>query len=312
MVFYYLPNAYKKQCNKISKDKFMKSMKTFNEKLFKSITYLTTLFTIFCLGGIIITIFFEGLPILKYSKLNELFGVAWHPTSFPPEFGFLPLIAGSIIITIGALIIAIPFGVGSAIYISEIAGNRTKEIIKPIIELLAGIPSVVYGLFGMAFLSPFLIKIFGIPTGLNALSASIILGIMVIPIISSMSEDALSSVPKNLREASLALGATKWETIIKVVLPSAKNGVVGSITLGFGRAIGETMVVIMVAGGAAQIPSSIFQPVRPMTTAIAAEMGETVNGSPHFHALFAISIILFLITFITNFITEFVFLKRKN
>lgn len=290
----------------------MKSMKNFNEKLFKSITYLAALFTILCLGGIIITIFYEGFPILKHTGLKQLFSVAWHPTSYPPEFGILALVVGSIVVTIGALIIAIPFGIGSAIYISEIAGNRTKEIIKPVIELLAGIPSVVYGLFGMAFLSPFLIKVFGIPTGLNALSASIILGIMVIPIISSMSEDALSSVPKNLREASFALGATKWETIIRVVLPAAKTGVVGSIILGFGRAIGETMVVVMVAGGAAQIPSSFFQPVRPMTTAIAAEMGETVIGSPHFHALFAISIVLFIITFITNFITEFVFLKRKN
>jgi phosphate transport system permease protein len=216
-----------------------------------------------------------------------------------------------LIVTVGALVISIPLGLGSAIYISEIAGNRTKEIIKPIIELLAGIPSVVYGLFGMAFLAPFLIKVFGIPTGLNAFSASIILGVMVIPIVSSMSEDALSTVPQSLREASLALGANKWETITRIVLPAAKSGVIGSIILGFGRAIGETMVVIMVAGGAAQIPSNIFQPVRPMTSAVASEMGETVIGSPHFHALFAISIVLFIITFITNTFTEFVLLKKR-
>ncbi len=287
-------------------------MKNFNEKVFKAITHIAALFTIACLGGIIITIFHEGFPILKYAGLLEFFGVEWHPTYFPADFGITALIIGSVVVTIGALLIAIPFGVGSAIYISEIAGNRTKEIIKPIIELLAGIPSVVYGLFGMAFLAPFLIKVFGIPNGLNALSASIILGVMVIPIISSMSEDALSSVPKSLREASLALGATKWETIIKVVLPAAKTGVMGSIILGFGRAIGETMVVIMVAGGAAQIPTSLFQPVRPMTAAVASEMGETVIGSPHFHALYGISVVLFIITFITNFITEFVFLKRRN
>lgn len=287
-------------------------MRNLNEKFFKTITYTAALFTILALGGIILSVFYEGIPFFKYAGLKEFFGIQWHPTYSPPDFGIMSLIVGSIIVTIGALLIGVPFGVGSAIYISEIAGTKTKDIIKPIIELLAVIPSVVFGLFGMVFLSPLLIKIFHIPTGLNALSASIILGIMIIPIISSLSEDALSSVPINLREASLALGATKWETIIKVILPAAKSGIVGSIILGFGRAIGETMVVIMVAGGAAQIPHSLFQPVRPMTTAIAAEMGETVIGSPHFHALYAIAIILFLIVFIINIITEFVILKEKN
>lgn len=283
-----------------------------NEKAFKLLTYTSSLLTIVFLFGIIVTLFWEGIPVLKsVSFLNFLGSKAWHPTHYPPDFGILSLIVGSLVVTAGALLIGVPLGVGSAIYISEIASPRAKEIIKPIIELLAGIPSVVYGLFGMAFLSPFLINVFGIPTGLNALSASIILGIMVVPIISSMSEDALSTVPKNLREASLALGATRWETIIRVVLPAAKSGVIGSIILGFGRAIGETMVVIMVAGGAAQIPSSLFQPVRPMTAAVAAEMGETVIGSPHFHALFGVAVVLFVITFITNLITELVFFRNR-
>lgn len=288
-------------------------MNKFKESMFKGITYTAALFTIVFLFGIITTLFVEGIPILKSVSFKQFIAnPAWHPTHFPPDFGILSLIVGSVVVTLGALLIAIPLGVGSAIYISEIAGPRTKEIIKPIIELLAGIPSVVYGLFGMAFLSPFLIKVFGIPSGLNALSASIILGIMVVPIISSMSEDALSTVSKSQREASFALGANKWETIIRVILPAAKSGVIGSILLGFGRAMGETMVVIMVAGGAAQIPKSLFQPVRPMTAAIAAEMGETVFGSPHFHALFGIAIVLFIITFITNLITEFVFLKKRH
>lgn len=288
-------------------------MNNFKEKAFKTLTYVASLFTIVFLFGIIGSLFVEGIPLLKLVKFKDfLFNPAWHPTHYPPDFGILSLIVGSVVVTIGALILAIPLGLGSAIYISEIAGNRTREIIKPIIELLAGIPSVVYGLFGMAFLSPFLIKAFGIPTGLNAFSASIILGIMVVPIISSMSEDALSTVPRQLREASLALGATRWETITRVVLPAAKSGVIGSVILGFGRAIGETMVVIMVAGGAAQIPSSLFQPVRPMTAAVAAEMGETVFGSPHFHALYAIAIVLFIITFITNLITELVFFRKRG
>lgn len=288
-------------------------MNSFKEKAFKTLTYVASLFTIVFLFGIIGSLFVEGIPLLKLVTFKDfLFNPAWHPTHYPPDFGILSLIVGSVVVTIGALILAIPLGLGSAIYISEIAGNRTREIIKPIIELLAGIPSVVYGLFGMAFLSPFLIKVFGIPTGLNAFSASIILGIMVVPIISSMSEDALSTVPRQLREASLALGATRWETITRVVLPAAKSGVIGSVILGFGRAIGETMVVIMVAGGAAQIPSSLFQPVRPMTAAVAAEMGETVFGSPHFHALYAIAIVLFFITFITNLITELVFFRKRG
>lgn len=288
-------------------------MDKFKESLFKMITYTASLFTIVFLFGIITTLFIEGVPVLQTVSFKHfLTSIKWHPTNFPPDFGILSLIVGSVVVTVGALIIAIPLGLGSAIYISEIAGPRTKEIIKPTIELLAGIPSVVYGLFGMAFLSPFLIKVFGIPTGLNALTASIILGIMVVPIISSLSEDALSTVPKSLREASLALGANRWETIMKVVLPAAKTGVMSSIILGFGRAIGETMVVIMVAGGAAQIPSSFFDPVRPMTAAVAAEMGETVFGSPHFHALFGIAVILFFITFITNTIAGFVFRKKRN
>jgi phosphate transport system permease protein len=244
--------------------------------------------------------------------ISFVFGSSWHPTSMPGRFGILTLIVGSFLVTLGALILAVPFGVGSAIYISEIASPRVREVIKPVIELLAGIPSVVYGLFGMAFLSPALMKWFHIDAGLNIMNASIILGIMVIPIISSMSEDAFSMVPKNLRNASYGLGANRWETIIKVVLPAAKTGVISSILLGFGRAIGETMVVIMVAGGSPQFPSSIFDSVRPMTSAIAAEMGETAHGTLHFHALYGIAVVLFVITFTTNLLSELTFHKIKK
>ena len=255
----------------------------------------------------------KSVLLQLFHRITDFVGSSiWHPTQDPGEFGILALILGSLLATAGALLLAIPFGIGSAIYISEIASPRAREVIKPIIELLAGLPSVVYGLFGMAFLSPILMKLFHLDTGLNAFNAAIILGIMVIPIISSMSEDALSSVPKNLRHASYGLGANRWETIIRVVLPAAKTGVIGSILLGFGRAIGETMVVIMVAGGSPQIPSSIFKPVRPMTAAIASEMGETAHGTMHFHALFGIAIILFIITFVTNLISEFTFYKQKG
>jgi phosphate transport system permease protein len=288
-------------------------MKSFKEILFKSLTYFAAIFSILALFGIISTLFIEGLPMFKEVSFREFFlSTKWYPTNEHQSFGALALLIGSVTVTLGALIIAIPIGLGSAIYLSEIAGSRTKEIVKPMIELLAGIPSVVYGLFGMAFLAPFLIRTLGIDSGLNIFTASIVLGIMIIPIISSMSEDALSTVPRALREASYGLGATKWETITRVVVPAAKTGIMGSFVLGFGRAIGETMVVIMVAGGAAQIPSSIFDPVRPLTTSIAVEMAETVLGSIHFHSLFALAIMLFIITFITNLFTElFLFKKVK-
>ncbi len=288
-------------------------MHKYKEKFFKTITYIASIFTLIFLFGIIFSVFKEGIPIFKTVTLSDfLFGTGWYPTHEPPEFGAWTLIVGSFYVTLGALVIAIPLGLGSAIYIAEVATPRMKEIAKPVIELLAGIPSVVYGLFGMAFLAPAIRIFFGLETGLNVLSASIILGLMVVPIIASMSEDALSSVPRSLREASLALGATQWETITRVVVPAAKSGIIGSILLGFGRAIGETMVVLMVAGGSARIPESIFQSTRPMTSAIAAEMGETVMGDVHYSSLFAVAIVLFIVTFVSNLMTEVVFLKRDT
>lgn len=283
------------------------------EKLFKYLTQAAALCSVIFLFGIIFSIFKEGYSIFtEVGFLKFLAGKSWCPTHYPPEFGILPLIMSSILVTGGALIVSIPLGVGSAIYISEIAHPKGKEILKPLVELLAGVPSVIYGLFGMAFLGPFISKIFGLPIGLNAFTASIILGVMVIPIISSMSEDAINSVSKDLREASYAIGANRWETIMKIILPAAKSGIIASIVLGFGRAIGETMVVLMVAGGATAIPRSIFRPVRPMTSAIAAEMGETTVGSLHFHALFGIAIVLFVITFASNLITETVMKTQKR
>jgi len=287
-------------------------MNDFKEKSFKLITYIAALTSIVLLLGIIFSVFAEGIPLFKTVRIGDfLFGRDWYPThGEAPQFGIWNLFIGSLLATLGALVIAVPLGLGSAIFISEIAGSRLREIAKPVIELLAAIPSVVYGLFGMAVLAPFIRQLFDISTGLNLLSTSIILGLMVVPIIASMSEDALSTVPKHLREASLALGATPWETISRVVVPAARSGIVGSVLLGFGRAIGETMVVLMVAGGSAQIPRSIFESLRPLTSTIAAEMGETVVGDLHYRSLFAIAILLFLITFVTNLFTEVVILKR--
>ncbi|MDO9464891.1 MAG: phosphate ABC transporter permease subunit PstC [bacterium] len=275
------------------------------ENLIRRLFCLFSLLSILFLLGIVIVLFKEGLPIFrKISLARFLSGKLWYPTYEPPDFGILPLLLGSLWVTLGALIIAVPLGIASAIYISEAAQPKIKTFIKPIIELLAGIPSVVYGFFGMVIVAPLVQKVFGLPVGLNAFTASILLGIMAIPTITSISEDAISAVPKSFKEASYALGANKWETTIRVTVPAAAGGISTAVILGMGRAIGETMTVLMVAGGAAVIPHSFFRPVRTMTATIAAEMGETVVGGDHYHALFAIAIVLFLMTLTFNIVAD--------
>jgi len=279
--------------------------RTQKENLIRGFFCLLALLSIFFLLGIVIVLFKEGLPIFKDTSLGKfLFGKFWYPTYEPPDFGILPLLLGSFLVTLGALIIAVPLGVASAIYISEVAPSKMREFIKPVIELLAGIPSVLYGFFGMVIVAPLVAKFFNLPVGLNAFTASIVLGIMAIPTITSISEDAISALPKRFKEASFALGANKWETTLRVTLPAAAGGISTAIILGMGRVIGETMTVLMVAGGAAVIPRSFFQPVRTMTATIAAEMGETVVGSLHFHSLFAIAIVLFVITLSFNILAD--------
>lgn len=288
-------------------------MNKYKEKAFQTVVYIASLLTVFALLALIYGLFNEGLPFFDTVSIKDfIFGNGWYPTNAEPEFGAWTLIIGSFSITIGALLIGIPLGLGSAIFISEIAGNRLREIVKPIIELLAGIPSVVYGLFGMSFIAPLTSKWLHLDTGLNVFSTSLILGLMIIPIIASMSEDALSNVSKSMREASLALGSTKMECVFRVILPAARRGIIGSILLGLGRAIGETMVVLMVSGGSAQIPKGIFDSVRPITSTIAAEMGETVIGSLHYQSLYALAILLFIFTFLSNLITEIFILKKSK
>jgi phosphate transport system permease protein len=216
------------------------------------------------------------------------------------------LIAASFWVTLGALFFCVPLGVGSALYIHELASTRQRAFLKPLIELLASIPSVVYGFFGMAIAAPFLQKMLNLPTGLCAFTASLILGIMAVPTVTSIAEDALACVPNSFREASLAVGANRWQTLTQVVLPAAGSGISTAIILGMSRAIGETMTVLMVAGGAAVMPASFFQPVRPMTSTIAAEMGEAVMGGLHYNALFSIGLVLFLITLVFNGCAELI------
>ncbi len=279
----------------------------FKEKLYKWIFTILAFASLFFLVGIVLVLIREGLPIFqKVSFVKFIFGRFWYPTYEPAEFGILPLILASVWVTLGAVVVCIPLGVGSALYLNELAGLRQKAILKPVIELLASIPSVVFGFFGMVILTPFLQKIFHLPTGLTALNASIILGVMATPTVCSIAEDALHYVPNAFREASFAVGATRWQTLTQVVIPAAGSGISTAIILGMSRAIGETMTVLMVAGGAAVIPHTFLEPVRPMTAAIAAEMGEAPMGGDHYHALFAIALILFVITFLFNIIAEII------
>lgn len=277
------------------------------ERLYKWIFTILAFSSLIFLVGIVIILFNEALPTFKKVKVLEfIFGKSWYPTYNPPEFGILPLILASIWVSIGAMLICVPLGVGSALYLNEIAGYRQKAILKPLIEILAGIPSIVYGFFGMAILAPFLQDLLHLPIGLCAFTASITLGIMATPTVCSIAEDALSYVPKSFMEASFAVGANRWQTLTQVVIPAAGSGISTAIILGVSRALGETMTVLMVAGGAAVIPHSIFEPVRPMTAAIAAEMGEAPVGGTHYHALFAIALILFLTTFVFNIVAELI------
>jgi phosphate transport system permease protein len=269
--------------------------------------------SIIVLSLIVLFLFKEGIPIFKdVSVKSFLFGKYWYPTYDPPEFGIFALIVASIMVTVFASLIAVPLGLLSAIYISEIAGTRVKEILKPIIELLASLPSVVIGFFGMVIVAPFLQEAFDIPTGLNLFNASVMLALMAVPTISSISEDAIHAVRRELREASLALGATQWETISRVVVPASLSGICTAVILGMSRAIGETMVVLMVAGGAAAIPESIFDACRPMPASIAAEMAEAPFRGDHYYALFATGIVLFFMTLGFNLIADYISHKYKQ
>ncbi len=277
------------------------------EKLYKALFCAIAFSTLIILAGIILTLFINAWPLFKTVSLWEFIsGRNWYPTHEFPEFGILPLIAASFIITLGSMIVCIPLGIGSALYLHEIAGLREKVLLKPVIEILAGIPSIVFGFFGMVIVAPFIKDLLHLPVGYCAFTASLILGIMAIPTVCSLTEDALSYVPKSFREASLALGATRWQTLIRVIIPAAGSGVSSAVILGMSRIIGETMTVLMVSGGAAVIPLSFFVPVRPMTSTIAAEMGEAAMGSLHYNALFGIGLILFMITLVLNFIAEII------
>ncbi|MES9997021.1 phosphate ABC transporter permease subunit PstC [Desulfovibrio aminophilus] len=293
--------------------KALKLQRTTRERLIQS-TFLGTATTcILVLFLIMLFLFAEGLPVFKVVSLPDfLFGHLWYPTEDPPLLGILPLIAGSIAVTVLSSCIAIPLGVMTAVYLAEIASPRVREIFKPVIELLASLPSVVIGFFGMVVVAPFLQDVFHVATGLNLFNASLMLAFMSVPTITSVSEDAIFAVPKELKEASLALGATHLETLGRVIVPASLSGISTAVILGMSRSIGETMVVLMVAGGAGLIPSSIFDPVRPMPASIAAEMGEAPFQSEHYYALFAIGMVLFVFTLLFNIVADHIAHKYKQ
>jgi phosphate transport system permease protein len=265
------------------------------------------------LALIMIFLFMEGLPVFAIYPAGDFFlGSDWFPTSTAPEFGIFPLIAGSFAVTAVSSVMSIPLGVMTAAWLSEIAPSPVRRIVKPVIELLAALPSVVVGFFGMVIMAPALQDWFDADTGLNLFNASLMLAFMSVPTICSIAEDALRAVPVSLREASLALSATRWETTIRVVIPAAFSGIGTACMLGMSRSIGETMVVLMVAGGAGIVPHSLFDPVRPMPAAIAAEMAEASFRGAHYHALFAIGMVLFLFTLVFNIIAQRIAEKNRQ
>lgn len=290
----------------------LKKGSVFWDSIIRTIFLCVAFVSVFVLFLILIFLLKEGVTIFgTVSPVDFITSTIWHPTSDPPAFGILSLIVGSVSVTVLSSLISIPFSLAIAVFLAELAHPFIREMVKPFIEIIASIPSVVLGFFGLVVVAPFLQETFDLDSGWNMFNAAIMLAFMAIPTIASISEDAISSVPQSLKQASYALGANRWQTIFFVTLPASLSGISTAIILGVSRVLGETMVVLMVAGGATRLPTSIFDPVRPMTSSIAAEMAEAAVGGLHYHALFAIGIILFIITFFFNLLAAYLSSKYK-
>ena len=279
------------------------------DKVVQILVFIGGISAIVFIVGIFVFVTKEGLGFLVGPfDFAEFFGSPrWKPTSeYKTNYGILALIAGTASVTGLAMLVAIPFSLGAAIFIAEFATGKTREILKVLVELLAAIPSVVWGFIGLTIMNPLIIQVFDVPVGLTVLNAGVILGLMAAPIMTSIAEDALKAVPDRYREAAEAMGATRWQVIFRVVLPAAKNGLLGAVLLGVGRGFGETMAVLMASGHAINLPDSIFDSVRALTATIAAELGETAVGSDHYQALFTIGIFLFVITFLINLTADLI------
>ncbi len=290
-------------------------MEVLSEKLIEKFIWLCGVSAILFIFGIFFFVFREGAGFLftRFKPLEFFTSMEWYPTSQSHvRYGILALMAGTASVTLLAMLIAVPFGLGTAIFISEFCGIRTKEILKIIIELLAAIPSVVWGFIGLTVLNPVIIKLFHAPIGLNVLNGGVLLALMSVPIIVSIGEDSLKAVPDTYREAAMAMGATRWQIIRRVLFPAAKNGLLAAVLLGVGRAVGETMAVLMATGHAVKIPTSLLDPVRTLTATIAAELGESPAHSDHYQVLFIIGILLFIITFVVNLSADLIIRGIRN
>jgi len=288
----------------------MAKLRKFKEAIIEKLIFLSGIASIVFVALIFIFLLREGISVLKSTSLGAfLGGKFWYPISDPPKLGILPLILGSLLVTLGAIAMAVPLGIAAAFYIAEVAPSRLRNILKSFVEILSAIPSVVLGFLGITILVPFLKRFLDLPTGLTAFAGSIMLAFMAMPTIISISEDAINAVPREYKEGAIALGATHWQTLHRVIIHGALPGIIAAAMLGIGRVFGETMAVMMVTGNAAVIPHSLFEPVRTLTATIAAEMGEAAKGSPHYYALFAIGIVLFVISFLIN-LTADLFLNR--
>ena len=276
--------------------------------------FITGISAVIILAGIFLMLLVNGSRTFHEVGLSDFFlGTEWNPSAYEkPSYGILPMVVSTFMVTIGAMIIAVPLGIGTAAYLAEVAGAKTREVIKPVIEILAGIPSVAIGFLGIVLLGPLIARLFGLSSGLNAINGSILLAVMSLPTIISVSEDAIRAVPKDYKEASYALGATRWETLIKVTIPAAFSGIVVAVMLGVGRALGETMTVLMATGNAPAMPHGFFDSVRTMTATIAIELGEVPYDTTHYYALFAIGAVLFLMSFCVNLIAEIATARHRR
>lgn len=287
------------------------------EKAFEGLIRLAGVSAMLFVAAIFFFVLREAAPVLfgeKFSLSQFLFSTEWYPTSAREiRYGTFALTIGTLSVTALAIVLAVPFGLGAAIYLSEFCAPRLRETLKVVIELLSAIPSVVWGFIGLTVMSRLLVKLTGAPVGVNLLNGGILLALMSVPVIVSIAEDALKAVPDSYREAGVALGATRWQLVYRVLLPAAKNGLLAAVLLGVGRAVGETMAVLMATGHAVNIPGSLFDPVRTLTANIAAELGEAPSGSAHYRVLFLTGTLLFLITLAVNLAADFVVrgIRRK-
>ncbi len=284
------------------------------EKLIHGFFFCNGILSVLVLLGIFSLLVFTAVPAFSEINIKEfLFGMTWNPTSYvKEEYGIVPMLVSTFMVTAGALVLAIPLGIGTAAYLSDVASPRVREIAKPVVEILAGIPSVVIGFLGIVLVGPFLSRVFGTHNGLNALNGSILLAVMALPTIVSISEDALTNIPKSYEQASLALGASKWQTVVKVKIPASLSGIIAACMLGMGRAIGETMTVLMATGCAPAMPESFLGPVRTLTSSVAIELGEVAYNTTHYYALFSLGLVLFIITFFVNMCSDIILHKFEK